>query len=80
MRVRVRVRVLEGIGPWWVGIQPRFGVRVRIRVRVRVIGVRVTVRMGFTLGLFLNPLVLPILIEWAQEELCLAAIATMSWG
>ena len=63
MRVRVRVRVLEGIGPWWVGIQPRFGVRVRIRVRVRVIRVRVTVRMDFTLGLFLDPLVLPILIE-----------------
>ncbi len=49
-------------------MQVRVRVRLRTRVRVRV-RVRVRDWMGFTLGLFLAPLGLPILIKWAEEEL-----------
>ena len=47
-------------------MQVRVRVRIRIRVRVRV---RIRDWMGFTLGLFLAPLGLPILMKRAEEEL-----------
>ncbi len=52
-------------------VQPRVRVRFRFKFRVRRVRVRVRVRVSvrFTLGLFLAPFGLPIMVDWAEEEL-----------